>query len=97
MGYLVRLQELWLETVANLFVYLCAQSSKTTRENVITFNVVVALLWVIWLQTNNCIFRRKQRNTVNAWEDICNLIGLWNTSRHKLFNNYNPSTISLNV
>ena len=55
---------------------------------------ITGLLWIVWIERNNRIFKDKSRFIVNLWEDICNLIGVW-SRRHSSCNQYDVNYYQL--
>lgn len=54
-----------------------------SKKGLICHNLLVAVIWTIWLERDKRAFNNRLSNTLKVWEDICNLTGLW-TSKSKL-------------
>lgn len=68
----------------NSLIALILNHNTMSRKGMISFNLLVAFIWSIWLEKNKRLFRNTISNANNLWDDICNLIDLW-LSKGKLF------------
>ena len=83
------------QDVSSLCSEMCMMNQKR-KKGIIKFNTLSGVLWDIWLERNNRIFKGKKSSTINIWEDICALLGFCAT-KSSLFSNYNASSITLNI
>uniref|UniRef100_A0A9I9EAH4 Uncharacterized protein n=1 Tax=Cucumis melo TaxID=3656 RepID=A0A9I9EAH4_CUCME len=81
--------------VKSLAQNICSLNIKT-QKGLITFNTIAILLWKIWLERNNRIFKQQKKEFQDLWEDILAQTGLW-SCKSKLFSNYDCCSIALNI
>ena len=82
-------------SISSLYLDLYIINQKN-KKGIIKFNTISTVLWKIWLESNNRIFKEKNNSTINLWKDICALSKFW-TSRSPLFSNYSSSFITTNL
>ncbi|KAA0056004.1 LINE-1 retrotransposable element ORF2 protein [Cucumis melo var. makuwa] len=88
----------WTSTpndVQSLAQNICSLNIRT-QKGLITFNTSAILLWKIWLERNNRIFKQQEKDSQDLWEDILAQTGLW-SCKSKLFSNYDCCSIALNI
>ena len=73
------------QNVVSLCSFLCSIKQRNKR-GIIFFNTIASVLWILWLERNNRIFKGKEKSTIDLWEDIFSLSGMW-ASKYSMFAN----------
>ena len=64
------------QNVVSLCSFLCSIKIKQrNKRGIIFFNIIASVLWILWLERNNGIFKDKEKSTIDLWEDIISLSG----------------------
>lgn len=84
------------DSIAKSICHTLCAINQNSIYNILKFNVTLAALWTLWLDRNNMIFNEIQSSFYSSWKNVCNLVGMW-LSKHRLFKDYNQSTIFLNL